>query len=208
MTDPATSIEPARPAGGLDTAYLLRVLNLLIGFGRIIGHQLGQKAEAGLAPIADCIRAQSRLDSTIRRMIMLWRAMCLPGFGERVGPAAGKQRGRPQAGDAAARRKAARRDRYDEPDAPYDITGKTLDEIIREICGDLGVAPLGARAWKRLTREQIETLVADAVVLLLEAAAAEAAAPTVPRRLHWGTRSWLAARARAARRLERRVRDG
>jgi hypothetical protein len=210
VTDQPAAIELRSAAGRKNAAFLLRVLNLMIAAGVVIGRVLVQKAETGAAPVGHCIAAQTRLDSTIRRIIMLFRAIVTPGFGAPVEPRAARKERKPRTppDEAAKERRRERDDLRDEPDAPYDVTGKTLDGLINEICADLGMPALGAQGWRTMTRQKLAKLVSDAVALMLAEAAAEAAGPKRRRKLYWGTRSWLAARAKAARRLEPRVRDG
>jgi hypothetical protein len=67
-------------------------------------------------------------------------------------------------GDAAERLHAELLDRLDEPDLEDDIATRPVEEIIRDICRDLGVAMEGSRPWKRRTPADIAVLAARAAM--------------------------------------------
>ena len=209
----ATLTEPTSTAGRrtVDTGLFLRILDILIDIGCAISEAVLEKAQAGLAPLLNASAVHQRVFCTVRRMIMLALKISAPGYGEGAPRPAAKEpvrRERKERGERRERDEKPEPEETDEPDLPYDLKNKSMDELLREMCRDLGLPELdGTYAWSELTPEAIAALVVRASAALLEEAAAERATPTIPDGVFWGTKSWLAARRKAAR-LSHRVRDG
>jgi hypothetical protein len=161
-----------------DALYYRQVLHDMIEIGIELVRQLPEQAKpqaatgpaepAGLTG-TDVSAAYERLTRAVRRSIMLAQKLA-----ETSPATAGQQR-------FAARKRILRavedviqrekgcaeadglhvelRERLDSPDLDDDLDERPVDEIISEICHDLGLAASpGTRPWKRRTPREVENL--------------------------------------------------
>ena len=151
------------------TQYYQDVLHELIN----LGTRLAQKLEADPDPKSDPIIAYERIAKTIRRTIALARDLEKP------------VRARRSFDRTAARKKIIRGveneigldikgpesesfreellDRLDAPEFEHDLETLTADQIIKQICFDIGLPGIsGAKPWKRRPPEQIRLIHARA----------------------------------------------
>ena len=170
-----------------DAAYYRGILHALIDMGtdlaRMVHEEAKAKAEqavadqvADAAPATEAVPAFERIARTVRRTIRLAQTLDAPvreaGLcpeGERV---AVRKRiirvvedviQREAEDESAAELHAEFLDRLDRPELEEEIGDRPVDEIIADICRDLGLcAAPGTRPWKRRTPEDVAVLCARA----------------------------------------------
>ena len=180
---PSTPNTPA-PTPADDAAYYRAVLHDLIDRGADLARRVHERATAATPtpenrPDADPTIAFDRIARAVRRTIALARHV-----------AAAPDEGAPDPPRGPARRAAARArlirgvedaihrkrretdaealhaefaERLDDPELDLDLAGRPVDDVIEEICRDLGIA-VQARSyiWKRRTPQDIAALRARA----------------------------------------------
>jgi hypothetical protein len=196
----------------VDTGYLGRVLDILIGIAAVIAETVLQQAKSGPVPVVlDGAAVYIRVCRAVRRMIMLAMAIDAPDYTEAPQRRADRNAQVRERKDPAAREAKEHPERPDRLDIRYTLKNKTMDQLIGEICRDLGLPKLdGSYHWESLTPEEIASLVANAAVVLLKQAAAkrEAEAARSGYGRGWAAPSGLGHRAEAPPGSEARVPDG
>ena len=160
MSARATSKDPTGAADGaaVDTGYLGRVLEILIHIAAAIVDTVALRTQAGPAPVfLDGAAVYLRVVRAVRRMIMLAMKIDAPGYGDSVEAPTKRDRvacksetvmPRPARDGMAGTRPGP----VDRLDIPYTLKNKTMDQLIREICRDLGLPALdGTYHWESLT---------------------------------------------------------
>ncbi len=171
------------PTPETDAAYYRRVLHDLIDRGVDLARRVHEQAIAAAPaaanrPDSDPTVAFDRIARTIRRTIALARHIAEhPAQGavqsskpaERTTARARVIRG---VEDAIHRRRndtdaqalhAEFAERLDDPEFEHDLDGRSIDDVIEEICRDLGVAAQGrAHSWKRRSPKDVAALRARA----------------------------------------------
>ncbi len=162
-----------------DAAYYLRVLHDLIDRGADLARRVHEAAMAATPtadnrPDSDPTVAFDRIARTVRRTIALARHIAEhPAHAEKpAARTAARARVIRGVEDAIHRRRndtdaqslhAEFAERLDDPEFEHDLDGRSIDDVIEEICRDLGVAAQGrAYSWKRRTPKDIAALRARA----------------------------------------------
>ena len=167
-----------------DARYYRDVLHELIEIGADLARMVQQKAKAqpdtGPEAVAEFAEAFDRIARAVRRTIGLARRV-----GEPVPQATGPNGSADGPGNIAARKRIIRevedtiqrkakgseaeslhgelRERLDAPDLDDDLSHLPVDQIIENICRDLGIGHLpGSHPWKRRRPEDVAALCARA----------------------------------------------
>ena len=163
--------EPAAPAGEHD-AFYREVLHELIEMGTELARSVHREATADVAPAVDLTARFERACRCVRRSILLARSLDLPArvrAGRRV--AARRQVIRAvedriddaEEGAEADRLHEELLERLERPELDEDLADRPVEEVIREICRDLGLEEIaGFHPWRRRTPEDISVLCARA----------------------------------------------
>ncbi len=182
---PSAALETAPDQQDAHTRYYRATLHELIDMGADIARQVHRQAMAQpqtpapatdpAEPLPDHTIPFDRIARAIRRTVALARHIAEP-----AAPAQHPDRARQRVaartriirdvedaiqrstrGDAAETLHAELVERLDGPDLDADILHRPVDDIIADICRDLGIAaPPGARPWKRRTPADIQSLAA------------------------------------------------
>ena len=163
-----------------DDIYYRQILHDLIDRGADLARRLHESATAAAPtpenhPDADPTIAFDRIARAIRRTIALARHIAQPpAAAKKPGPSRETARAQLIRGvEDAIHRKSHETDaealytefaeRLDRPELEFELDNRPIDEIIQEICRDLGVAQQArSYIWKRRTPEDVAALQAKA----------------------------------------------
>ena len=166
--------QPQTPAD--DDAYYRAVLNGLVDQGARLARNIHDRATAATPtpenrPEADPTVAFDRAARAVRRCIALARHIAAgPALQRPAQPTRAHARAQLIRGveDAIHRKRretdaeilyAELAERLEDPELELDLQGRAVDDVIEEICRDLGVAVQGrSYIWKRRTPQDIATL--------------------------------------------------
>ena len=180
---PATELPPAADRSADDAAYYRGVLHELIDMGadlaRLVHRQVIARADAaeagggaGHSVVDEPFIAFERIVRTVRRTVLLAKRLdevpVVKGVVTGVARAAARRRiiravedtiQRSAEEDEAERLESEFMDRLDAPDIEDEIGSRPVQEIIDDICRDLGLMDYpGAHPWKRRTPEEVAAL--------------------------------------------------
>ena len=170
--------QPSTPTPHDDDARYRAVLDTLIEQGAAIAARLAGHATAATTPdsaLPEATVAFDRIARAIRRTVALARHIAAhqaPGPAHVSAPGTNRTTTRAQlirgVEDAIHRQRreldteplyAELGERLDDPELDLDLQGRPVDDIIEEICRDLGVAQQGrSYVWRRRTPQDIATL--------------------------------------------------
>ena len=171
---------PETPTPAEDAAYYRQILHALIDQGAALARQIHERAAAAAPtpenrPEADPTVAFDRIARAVRRTIALARhiasdpALQAPTPAHRATARAQLIRGVEDAIHRQRRETDAQSlyaefaERLEDPELDLDLQGRAIDDLIEEICRDLGVAVQGrSYVYKRRTPSDIAALRARA----------------------------------------------